>query len=67
MKRRIFFLLLTFMALFSLVVSAGAAEQTGAQLNYVTDAAGLFSEGENAQLEKWRKRFQRNTVSVFMP
>lgn len=52
MKRRIFFLLLTFMALFSLVVSAGAAEQTGAQLNYVTDAAGLFSEGENAQLEK---------------
>ena len=35
-----------------LCVSAAAAEQTGAQLSYVTDAAGLLSENENMLLEK---------------
>lgn len=42
------------MFLFCLVlcVGAAAAEQTGAQLSYVTDAAGLLSENENMLLEK---------------
>lgn len=42
------------MFLFCLVlcVNAAAAEQTGAQLSYVTDAAGLLSENENMLLEK---------------
>ena len=35
-----------------LCVGAAAAEQTGAQLSYVTDAAGLLSENENMLLEK---------------
>ncbi len=33
-------------------MNAAAAEQTGAQLSYVTDAAGLLSENENMLLEK---------------
>ena len=42
------------MFLFCLVlcVSAAATEQTGAQLSYVTDSAGLLSENENILLEK---------------
>ena len=42
------------MLLFCLVlcVSAAAAEQTGAQLPYVTDAAGLLSENKTMLLEK---------------
>ena len=52
MKKRIRCLLLVFMFCLVLCVSAAAAEQTGAQLSYVTDAAGLLSENENMLLEK---------------
>ena len=47
MKKRIFCLLLTFMMMLALCVGAASAEQSGAQLPYVTDAAGLLSENEN--------------------
>ena len=52
MKRRTRCLLLVLMFCLVLCVSAAAAEQTGAQLSYVTDAAGLLREGERARLEK---------------
>ena len=52
MKKRIFCLLLTFMMMLALCVGAASAEQSGAQLPYVTDAAGLLSENENMLLEK---------------
>ncbi len=52
MKKRIRCLLLVFLFCLVLCVSAAAAEQTGAQLSYVTDAAGLLSENENMLLEK---------------
>ena len=52
MKRRIRCLLLVLLFCLVLCVSAAAAEQTGAQLSYVTDAAGLLSENENMLLEK---------------
>ena len=47
MKKRIRCLLLVLMFCLVLCVGAAAAEQTGAQLSYVTDAAGLLSENEN--------------------
>ena len=52
MKKRIRCLLLVFLFCLVLCVNAAAAEQTGAQLSYVTDAAGLLSENENMLLEK---------------
>ena len=52
MKKRICCLLLVFLFCLVLCVSAAAAEQTGAQLSYVTDSAGLLSENEKMMLEK---------------
>ena len=52
MKKGIRCLLLAFMMLFMFCVSVAAAEQTEAQLYYVTDAAGLLDENENMKLEK---------------
>ena len=49
MKKRIRCLLLVFLFCLVLCVGAAAAEQTGAQLSYVTDAAGLLSENENME------------------
>ena len=69
MKKRTRCLLLVFLFCLVLCVSAAAAEQTGAQLSYVTDAAGLLSENENMLLEKMaesvsqkvrRRRLHRN-------
>ena len=69
MKKRIRCLLLVFLFCLVLCVSVAAAEQTGAQLSYVTDAAGLLSENENMLLEKmaesvsqkvWCRRLHRN-------
>lgn len=69
MKKRIRCLLLVFLFCLVLCVGAAAAEQTGAQLSYVTDAAGLLSENENMLLEKMaesvsqkirRRRLHRN-------
>ena len=44
MKKRLLCLLLMLVTALALCVSAAAAVQTGAQLNYVTDAAGLLRE-----------------------
>lgn len=55
MKERIRCLLLTFIIALVFCVNVSAIEQTGAQLYYVTDAAGLLSENENMMLERWRK------------
>ena len=52
MKKRICCLLLAMMLTLVFCVSVAAAGQTGAQLSYVTDAAGLLSENENMQLER---------------
>ena len=52
MKKRICCLLLAFMLTIAFCVSMAAAEQTGAQLSYVTDTEGLLSENENMLLEK---------------
>ena len=59
MKKRVLSLLLAVMMVFALCVSTAAAEQIGAQLNYVTDAAGLLSESENAQLETMAQRISQ--------
>ena len=67
MKKRVLCLLMALMALLALCVSAAAAEQTGAQLNYVTDAAGLLSENENMQLEKMAETVsQKYGVGVYI-
>ena len=67
MKKRICCLLLTFMLAFVFCVSVTAAEQTGAQLRYVTDAAGLLSEGENARLEKMAESVsQKYGIGVYI-
>ena len=52
MKKRICSLLLVLLFCLVLCVSVAAAEQTGAQLSYVTDSAGLLSENEKMLLEK---------------
>ena len=52
MKKRARVLLLVFMIALTFCARAAAAEQAGAQLPYVTDAAGLLSENENAMLER---------------
>ena len=51
MKERIRCLLLTFIIALVFCVNVSATEQTGAQLYYVTDEAGLLSENENMMLE----------------
>ena len=67
MKKRICCLLLTFMLAFVFCVSVTAAEQTGAQLRYVTDAAGLLSESENALLEKMAESVsQKYGIGVYI-
>lgn len=52
MKKTIRCLLRAFMLTLVFCVSVAAAEQTGAQLSYVTDSAELLSENENMRLEK---------------
>ena len=52
MKKRICSLLLVLLFCLVLCVSVATAEQTGAQLSYVTDSAGLLSENEKMLLEK---------------
>ena len=66
MKKRGFCLLLALMATLALGMSSAAAEQTGAQLDYVTDAAGLLSESENSRLEKMAETVsQKYGVGVY--
>ena len=59
MKKRICCFLLAFLLALVSCVSVAAAEQTGAQLPYVTDAAGLLSENENMLLEKMAERVSK--------
>ncbi len=67
MKKRIRCLLLVLMFCLVLCVGAAAAEQTGAQLSYVTDAAGLLSENENMLLEKMAESVsQKYGVGVYI-
>ena len=67
MKKITCCLLLVFMFCLVLCVSAAAAEQTGAQLSYVTDAAGLLSENENMLLEKMAESVsQKYGVGVYI-
>ena len=67
MKKRIHCLLLVFLFCLVLCVNAAAAEQTGAQLSYVTDAAGLLSENENMLLEKMAESVsQKYGVGVYI-
>ena len=67
MKKRTCCLLLVFVFCLVLCVSVAAAEQTGAQLSYVTDAAGLLSENENMLLEKMAESVsQKYGVGVYI-
>ena len=67
MKKRVRCVLLAFMLALVFCVSAAAAEQTGAQLPYVTDAAGLLSENENTLLEKMAESVsQKYGVGVYI-
>ena len=67
MKKRTRCLLLVFLFCLVLCVNAAAAEQTGAQLSYVTDAAGLLSENENMLLEKMAESVsQKYGVGVYI-
>ena len=67
MKKRLLCLLLALVTALALCVSAAAAAQTGAQLNYVTDAAGLLKEGERARLEKMAEAVsQKYRVGVYI-
>ena len=67
MKKRIRCLLLVLLFCLVLCVGAAAAEQTGAQLSYVTDAAGLLSENENMLLEKMAESVsQKYGVGVYI-
>ena len=67
MKKRIRCLLLVLMFCLVLCVGAAAAEQTGAQLSYVTDAAGLLSENENMLLEKMAESIsQKYGIGVYI-
>lgn len=66
MKKRTRCLLLVLLFCLVLCVNAAAAEQTGAQLSYVTDAAGLLSEKRKyADWKRWRKASPKNTASAF--
>ena len=67
MKKRTCCLLLLFVFCLMLCVNVAAAEQTGAQLSYVTDAAGLLSENENMLLEKMAESVsQKYGVGVYI-
>ena len=67
MKKRTRCLLLVLLFCLVLCVNAAAAEQTGAQLSYVTDAAGLLSENENMLLEKMAESVsQKYGVGVYI-
>ena len=67
MKKRICCLLLVFLIALVFCVSAAAAAQTGAQLDYVTDTAGLLSENESIQLEKMAEMVsQKYGVGVYI-
>ena len=67
MKIRARALLLALLLALVFCVNAAAAEQTGAQLNYVTDAAGLFSESEAARLERMAETVsQKYGVGVYV-
>ena len=67
MKKRICCLLLAFMLTLVFCVSVAAAEEAGAQLHYVTDAAGLLSKNENILLEKMAESVsQKYGVGVYI-
>ena len=67
MKKRLLCLLLVLVTALALCGSVAAAAQTGAQLNYVTDAAGLLREGERARLEKMAEAVsQKYRVGVYI-
>ena len=67
MKKRTCCFLLVFVFCLVLCVSVAAAEQTDAQLSYVTDAAGLLSENENMLLEKMAESVsQKYGVGVYI-
>ena len=67
MKKGMRCLLLALILALSFCVGAAAAEQTGAQLSYVTDAAGLLGENENAMLEKMAETVsQKYGVGVYI-
>ena len=67
MKERIRCLLLTFIIALVFCVNVSAIEQTGAQLYYVTDAAGLLSENENMMLEKMAETVsQKYGIGVYI-
>ena len=67
MKKTIRCLLLAFMLTLVFCVSVAAAEQTGAQLSYVTDAAELLSENENMRLEKMAESVsQKYGVGIYI-
>ena len=67
MKKRICRLLLAFLSVLVFCVSMAAAEQTGAQLYYVTDEAGLLSENENMMLEKMAETVsQKYGIGVYI-
>ena len=64
-RARALFLVLVLALVFC--VNAAAAEQTGAQLNYVTDAAGLLNESETARLERMAESVsQKYGVGVYI-
>ena len=67
MKERIRCLLLTFIIALVFCVNVSATEQTGAQLYYVTDEAGLLSENENMMLEKMAETVsQKYDIGVYI-
>ena len=67
MKERIRCLLLTFIIALVFCVNVSATEQTGAQLYYVTDEAGLLSENENMMLEKMAETVsQKYGIGVYI-
>ncbi len=67
MKIRARALLLALLLALVFCVSAAAAEPAGAQLNYVTDAAGLFNESEAARLERMAETVsQKYGVGVYI-
>ena len=67
MKKRIRCLLLAFIIALVFCVNVSATEQTGAQLYYVTDEAGLLSENENMMLEKMAETVsQKYGIGVYI-
>ena len=67
MKKRARVLLLVLLIALVFCARAAAAEQAGAQLSYVTDAAGLLSENETALLERMAESVsQKYGVGVYI-